>query len=157
MRAILDRLLWRVYRAVFKPVSVNGMPLVDIRVETEDAEVIRQTLHAAMGYISEAGDEFRQLVSREVDFVAATREPAERVSKNLRAYLSPFQGYERSNSFFLACRIVGVAEYFRQLEKGEPDDPEARRRAVESELAFAARFPNSDDWIQFLKRSPIGR
>lgn len=130
------------------------MPFVDIRIADDDSVELQASLSTALQFIDEAGPDYSSLVRRHIAFVAATREPEERMSDNLHAYLSPFTGHERRNPMFLACRLVGIGEYLRALqETQDQDDTSRRQRAIEREVEFIHCFPNADEWEAYIRRT----
>lgn len=155
MIAVLERFAWALGRLVFEVETVQGVRFMDVR-NRPTPDQVSATLHNAVETLRIAGAEFLQLVTQELALIGATRETKERVSVALRAYLSPFTGHERWNSQLLAARLVWAATYLREYRLAKErrarfDKDGAASLAMDAQLAFVARLPNADRWVDFLK------
>jgi hypothetical protein len=156
---VLERVLWWVLLLLFPKVRVAGVWLVDIRVvPKESRNELCLLLRAAFKNLEIAKGGFAELVRAELRIVAATRESSPRVSGNLRAYLSPFAGFEATNETYLAATLVYAAAFVREWHAissarlpAELDLKEVRSIARTEQLRFAEALPNGDRWVNYFR------
>lgn len=152
-----ERALWLVYGRAFRRTSVGGLILVDIRLPSEEQHVAACAIVSdAVGNLGAATGDFGELVRKELDFMALTVEPKERVSANLRAYLTPLRGHEESNATYLAARLVYAAAFVRGWYGTPPGQRRGaltriRQEAREQQLRFAEALPGGEEWAAFFK------
>lgn len=152
--SLQQRLTWWIICRVFHVRYIDGMKFVDIRGSMDDGHEICERLKEGLAYVQDAGADFSELVAHEIAAVAATARKEEKVSPAIRAYSSPFTGPERTNSFFLACRLVWSAAYLRALRESREAGIAAGEEALlaassGAEQAFIRRFPEAYEWLEY--------
>jgi hypothetical protein len=109
-----------------------------------------------MGHLREFGGAFHELVISNVERVVVLDGRGEGVSWLGRIYSTPLPVRYRRNTFYLACRLVWAAGYFRALRPA-PWYRRLHRRASARQagrnawLAFVRQFPDADEWERYLE------
>jgi hypothetical protein len=161
MRALLQPLIWWLYKKIFTVHTVQGLDFIDIRLAGDDSVVLQRHVAEAMTYVS-AARSYRELVLSELDFVGATLYSREKIAPRIRAYLTPFKDIERESAFYFACRLVWVASYL-QLSRGVTQEKgaellsegERRRRSFETQRRFIRSFPGAEQWVAYAETNTI--
>lgn len=155
MKHAIEAAVWWVYRHIFPVSSIGDLKFIDIRTTRADSAEIRRILADALEYVDQA-HVYRQLVSSELTLIAANMASRESVSPQLGIYASPFVGHERTNSFFLACRLVWAAAYIRshrscRMKGLAVDDSTLRSASDAEEIGFIKQFPEAQEWLNYVR------
>jgi hypothetical protein len=139
--------LWWLIRKLVPPRDGDGLPVLDLRLGGGDAAA---AVRSAMKQIRAGGAEFAGLVLQNVEFVAVGRYPRPALQLRVRGYLTPLEADE-CNPHYLAARLVWVAAYFRQRAlRPSQSEQFSRAEGYAEQLRFAACFPDSGEWIEYL-------
>jgi hypothetical protein len=115
----------------------------------------------ALEMISSARAGFGELVTGHLRLVVVSGTAWDIAAPTARAYITPLGRHSRSNSQYLACRLIWAATWIRLVRdmdaQGRRRDYElVRRAALESQVRFVHQFPDPTEWEQYLRRSAQG-
>jgi hypothetical protein len=151
---------WEIIRAVLQVSRARhgGLELAffDLRPSGErDRVEVKRQLEDALGRLSAAKGGFGELIADHLRMVAVMRAPRGRVIFNLRAYICPFDGAERTSGHYLACRLIWAATTLRlsrdKLAHDIPIDAAAIDTAArQAQLRFLQQFDGWEEWARAL-------
>jgi hypothetical protein len=147
---------------LLRPEKVGGLQLLDVRGASEEDEAyLVGCFVEALEMISAARAGFGELVTGHLRLVVVSGTAWDIAAPMARAYITPFGRHSRSNSQYLACRLIWAATWIRLVRdmdaQGRRRDYEfVQRAALESQVRFVQQFSDPAEWEQYLRRSPRG-
>lgn len=149
----LQRSYWWIIRRFYPVTRVGTLELFDLRSRQQPATVeLASILRDAHSRIESTGEAYAKLVTDNLKVVGALGKTGANVWVGVRAYVSSFDKAEQ-NPHYLASRLVWAAEYLRTVTvPSRSSDLTARDSAKRAQLAFLARFPDSDRWVDYVQR-----
>lgn len=150
--AMLSRCWWALLRRFVDSHFVDGLEFLDLRGKREpDSATLRRFLGDAIYDVEWAG--FGPLLHDNLRTVVATDLP-ERAIPAIRGYFCNFASLGLDKRA-LGCRMLWFAKYYEAGGGGATGrrhrgDLEIALACFETELAFVQKFPDSEEWVQFL-------
>jgi hypothetical protein len=154
--------LYWVATRLLRPKKVGGLQLLDVRGASEEDEAyLLRCFGEALEMISSVRAGFGELVTGHLRLVVVSGTAWDIAAPTARAYITPFGQHSRSNSQYLACRLIWAATWIRLVRdmdaQGRRRDYDfVQRAAVEAQLRFVQQFPDPAEWEEYLRRSPRG-
>jgi hypothetical protein len=138
--------------------SIDGLSFLDLRTDRFlDHDQLVEVLTEAMSHIRASAGGFGELVGSHLGQVVAVDAPVEIVSPSARSYYTAFPARDRSNTFYLACKLVWAATFIR-LMRNQPwwrraaGRERARASAREAQIRFVRQFPDPERWEEYLNQ-----
>jgi hypothetical protein len=138
-------------------IVVEGITIVDLREDRHsDHDQVEAVFREAVGHLLDFGGTFHQLVVSHIDRVVVQDGRGEGVSWLGRTYSTTLPVRQRRNTFYLACRLVWAAGYFRALApipwyRRLRRRPSARQAGHNAWLAFVRQYPDAEEWERYLE------
>jgi len=156
--------VWEIARALLQVSRARygdlELAFFDLRPSGERSRSeVRRLLTDALQRLSAAKGGFGELIADHLRMVAVMSAPRGRVLFNLRVYICPFDGAERSSGHYLASRLIWAATTLRlsrdRIAHGLPLD-KARIDAAtkEAQLRFLQQFEGWEEWARALDLTP---
>jgi hypothetical protein len=147
--------LWPVLHRLFPSAVVHGVEIADVGLRLESMDAARVIFEEALEYLRSAGGETWELVSGNLRRVAIVQDGFAGIAVREGKYATTLQGHEGRNPFYLACRLLWIAQYIA-LSRSDPgrtrSEREIRDAAFDRVMSFAAQYEEEDEWVRYMER-----
>jgi hypothetical protein len=144
------------FRGDYTTIVVEGLTIWDLREDRRsDSDQVEAVFREAISYLQEFGGAFHKLVISHIEQVVVLDGRGEGVSWLGRMYSTPLPTMYRRHTFYLACRLVWAAGYFRALGpvhwyRRLSHRSSARQAGRNAWLGFVRQFPDAEEWERYL-------
>jgi hypothetical protein len=151
-----QRGVWWLAKRFYQVQSIKGIEFMDMRPDRRaDGHEVLELIGQAIDWISTAKAGFGELVTSHLRLVVAMPSDSERALPTVRIYVSPFEGHERRNSQYLACRLIWAATYIRlardaDARRSPRDEVAIQRACYDAQVRFAKQFEGWEEWVEYL-------